>query len=100
MSKKWLNVICFFRANLTINFAISIIVLLFGDLIKFSICFLFFGYFTSLFFRELYTNKKREYLFYYNNGITKLELIIYCFLLNLCFVILINLIAITCQNIF
>ena len=88
MHKKWLNVFSFFTGNFIVNFLVSILCLIFVDTKAFIICFLSLGYFISLLFRELYPNKKTEYLFYYNNGITKTELIAYCFLLNMAFITL------------
>lgn len=48
------------------------------------------GYLLSLYFYEL-SNKKRYY-FYYNKGYSKLNLVLYCFLINLGFFVVVFLI--------
>ena len=97
MSKKWLNVFSFFKSNFTINFLISILCLIFTDTKSFIICFLTFGFFISLILRELYPNRKIEYIFYYNTGLTKNELIFYSFLFNVIFITLFNIILFLCK---
>lgn len=97
MNKKWLNVFSFFKSIFIVNFLFSILCLIFIDTKSFTICFLTFGYFLSLLLKELYPKRKAEYIFYYNNGLTKVELLIYCFLLNLVVIILINLIIFICH---
>ena len=79
MIKKWFNVFEFFKSTLPINFAASFFVFLFGGLIAFNISVITFGFGLSLFFKEL--NAKNEYVFYFNNKISKLQLWLYswCF---------------------
>ena len=89
MHKKWLNVFSFFTSNFIVNFMISVLCLIFVDLKTSVICFLSFGFFIALYFREVYPKRKIEYIFYFNNGLTKTELILYCFLLNVATITLI-----------
>lgn len=79
MSRKWNNVFEFFKSTLVINFGASFFVFLFGGLIAFNYSVLTFGFGLSLFFKEIYT--KNEYVFYFNNKISKTLLWIYswCF---------------------
>lgn len=96
MFRKWLNVFSFFKVNFVINFFVSILALIFVDFNAFTICFLTLGYLICLLLRELYPKRKIEYIFYYNNGLTKSELILYCFLLNILCIILIDLLVFLC----
>jgi len=79
---------------LPINLAVSILPLLIGGLPFFEAVFLTLGFFTSLLFKEV--NNKNEYSFYYNNGISNIQLWILSYILNffslVFFVISINLI--------
>jgi hypothetical protein len=79
MSKKWSNLFEFFKSTLAINFATSFFAFLFGGLIAFNYSILSFGFVLSLFFKEV--NAKNEYVFYFNNKISKIQLWIYswCF---------------------
>ncbi|MBB1194707.1 hypothetical protein DNC80_13635 [Flavobacterium sp. SOK18b] len=66
----------------------------FGGFETFKYVLLFFGFFISLLIKEV--NAKNEYLFYYNNGISKIQLIVYGFLINfffsMIFILVVNLI--------
>jgi hypothetical protein len=75
MSKKWSNLFAFFKSTLAINFAASFFVFLFGGLIAFNYSVLTFGFGLSLFFKEV--NSKNEYVFYFNNKISKMQLWVY-----------------------
>ncbi len=97
--RKWLNIISFFKFNFSVSLIVSLIFFVFGDLKSFSICFITFGYLLSFMLRELHP-KNKEYLFYFNNGLTKKELIIYCGVLNLILIGLINLIVFICLKMF
>ena len=79
MSRKWSNLFEFFKSTLAINFAVSFFVFLFGGLIAFNYSVLTFGFVISLFFKEV--NAKNEYVFYFNNKISKIQLWTYswCF---------------------
>ena len=75
MSKKWSNLFEFFKSTLAINFAASVFVFLFGGMIAFNYSVLTFGFALSLFFKEV--NAKNEYVFYFNNKISKVQLWLY-----------------------
>jgi hypothetical protein len=75
MSRKWYNVFEFFKSTLPINFAASFFVFLFGGMIAFNYSILTFGFVLSLFFKEV--NAKNEYVFYFNNKISKIQLWVY-----------------------
>jgi hypothetical protein len=79
MNKKWSNVFEFFKSTLAINFAASFFVFLFGGLIAFNYSVLSFGFVLSLLFKEV--NAKNEYVFYFNNQISRIQLWVYswCF---------------------
>lgn len=79
MSRKCSNLFEFFKSTLAINFAASFFAFLFGGLIAFNCSVLTFGFVLSLFFKEV--NAKNEYVFYFNNQISKIQLWIYswCF---------------------
>ncbi len=53
---------------------------MFGGFETFKYALLFFGFFISLLIKEV--NAKNEYLFYYNNGLSKIQVIVYSFLIN------------------
>jgi hypothetical protein len=59
---------------------VSVVSLLLGGLGSFVAVFMSFGFVASLAVIEV--RKKREYLFYYNNGISKIQLLVFSFLLN------------------
>lgn len=79
MSRKWSNLFEFFKSTLAINFATSFFVFLFGGLIAFNYSVLTFGFGLSLLFKGI--NAKNEYVFYFNNKISKIQLWVYswCF---------------------
>ncbi|RTY79535.1 hypothetical protein EKM05_08915 [Flavobacterium sp. GSP27] len=63
--------------------SISTLAWVFGGFETFKYALIIFGFFISLLIKEV--NTKNEYLFYYNNGISKLHLFIYGFLMNFVF---------------
>jgi hypothetical protein len=79
MNKKWMNAFEFFKSTLAVNFAVSLSVFLIGGSIAFNYSVLTFGFVLSLLFKEV--NAKNEYVFYFNNQISKIQLWIYswCF---------------------
>ncbi|PJJ10409.1 hypothetical protein CLU83_3823 [Flavobacterium sp. 1] len=72
MSKKWNNLFEFFKSTLAVNFAVSFFVFLFGGSIAFNYSVLSFGFVLSLLFKEV--NAKKEYVFYFNNQISRIQL--------------------------
>ena len=92
--RKLANIFAFYKSTLTITIAISVLAGVFGGFETFKYALVVFGFFISVLIKEV--NYKTEYLFYCNNGISKLRLIIYGFLMNFVFsialILVINLI--------
>ncbi|MFV5701628.1 hypothetical protein ACM55F_07115 [Flavobacterium sp. XS2P12] len=63
--------------------SISVLAWFFGGFETFKYVLIIFGFFISILIKEV--NAKNEYLFYYNNGISKLHLFVYGFILNFVF---------------
>jgi hypothetical protein len=63
--------------------SISALAWVFGGFETFKYVLIFFGFFIGLLIKEV--NAKNEYLFYCNNGISKMQLFVYGFLLNFVF---------------
>jgi hypothetical protein len=83
MILRFYNLLTFYKSTFTVNIAVSLIAFINGGLIGFCLTFAFLGFVSSLIFKEIY--RKNEYLFYYNNGITKFKLIVFSFIFNLIF---------------
>jgi hypothetical protein len=77
---KLQNILAFYRNILATNIAISILTLIFDSKETFLLFFLTFGYIICIAITEI--NKSENYLFYYNNKLTKIQLIIYGAILN------------------
>ena len=71
----------FYKSTLIINLIISVV---FGLLTKsvnaFGFSFTFIGFSVAFFYKEIY--RKQEYYLYFNAGISRQQLVIFCFLLN------------------
>jgi hypothetical protein len=80
--KKLGNIFEFFKSTIAINLAVSLLPLLFGGLLVFNYSVVSFGFVISLAVKEI--NSKNEYLFYFNNGLSKGALWFYswCFILG------------------
>ena len=85
--KKLLTIFEFYKSTLPINLAISILPLIFGGIDTFISVFLTIGFFSSIFFKEL--NSKHEYLFYYNNTISKIQLWLISYIFNFILLVII-----------
>jgi len=79
MRKKWNNLFEFFKSTVAINLSASLCVFLFGGYIAFNYSVLSFGFVLSLLLKEV--NAKNEYVFYFNNQISRIQLWVYswCF---------------------
>lgn len=79
----------FYKSTLLINLIISVV---FGLLTKsvnaFGFSLTLIGFSVALFYKEIY--RKREYYLYFNAGISKQQLIFFCFLVNCLFSILVK----------
>lgn len=96
--RKVLNVFAFFKSTLAINIAISILPFILGGLSAFVIIFLTFGFVVALAIKEIYN--KSNYIFYFNNGLSKAQLWIYSYLMNVIFVLLFSSIIIFIKLLF
>ncbi len=81
LKRKINNVFEFYKSTIAINFAVSVLGFFFGGFSTFFVSILFFGFISSIFFKEAY--RKNDYIFYFNNGISKKQLLFYSFLMNL-----------------
>lgn len=84
------NIFAFYKSTLTVTFSASLLGLVFGGFEIFKIILIVFGFWISILMKEV--NSKNEYLFYYNNGISKHKLVSISFLMNVVFSVLIILI--------
>jgi hypothetical protein len=73
--QKAKNIFEFFKSTLVVNLAVCVLPILFLGLFAFKYTFLSVGYAVSLAVKEF--SSKNEYLFYYNNGISKMEIWLY-----------------------
>jgi len=77
--KKALNIFQFFKATVLTSILISLPTLLFGDVGAFIVVYLTLGFVVSILIKEI--NYEKEYLFYYNNGISKIQLWFYSYIM-------------------
>lgn len=91
MSRKLVNIFEFFKSTLLVNFGVCAVIVLLSGFAYFFTIFLTFGFLMTIGFKELY--RKNEYLFYSNNGISKLKLLLSSYLLSIVLVAFIWLIA-------
>ncbi|MFV8269248.1 hypothetical protein ACNQGP_04830 [Flavobacterium sp. GT2N3] len=68
---------------MTINVSITVLAWVFGGFETSKYVLIIFGFLISILIKEV--NAKNEYLFYYNNGVSKLQLFVYGFLMNFVF---------------
>lgn len=78
--RKFENIFEFYKSTLAITIALSLLGFVFGGFETFKIIFVLLGFWISVLFKEV--NSKNEYLFYYSNGISKLKLLGFSFLMN------------------
>jgi hypothetical protein len=81
MGKKWINVFEFFKSTLLINFSVCLVSLLFGGIDSFFFIFASFGFMISVLYKEFYM--KNDYLFYSNNGVSRIQLLGYSYIFTL-----------------
>lgn len=82
------NIFEFFKSTLVINLAVCVAPILFLGLFAFKYTFLTVGFAASLAVKEF--NSKNEYLFYYNNAISKRQLWSYAWGCTFVFVIILS----------
>lgn len=85
---KFQNLLVFYKSTLPLNIAVSSVPLVVGGIDFFEAIFLTIGFFSNYPIKEV--NRKNEYLFFYNNGITKFQLWMYSYIINFfCLVLLV-----------
>lgn len=89
--RKLANVFEFYKTMLPVNLLVSGIAVFLGGFDYFFIFFLSFGFFASIAFKEFY--RKNEYLFYVNNGVSKVQLLIFSYLMTFGSAVLLGLIV-------
>ena len=83
----------FYKSTITINLGFSGIVGLVAlSITAFAICMVTFGLFLSLLYKE--TIHSQEYYFYFNRGISKIKLFIFCIVVNC----LLSIFLLTCSH--
>lgn len=88
MTRKLHNIFVFYKSTLAINLAISLVCFLFGGFLEFILTFMSFGFAVSIAMQEV--RKKEEYWFYFNNGLSKVQLWIFSLFLNGLIVLLLS----------
>ncbi|OXB09594.1 hypothetical protein B0A81_05545 [Flavobacterium plurextorum] len=83
---------------MVINFAICAVAVLLAGFDSFFVVFLSFGFLVSIGFKEIY--RKNDYLFYLNNGVSKLELLFFSYLLTFCSSVFIAFIVLLTNKLF
>ena len=96
--RKLLNIFEFFKSTLTINLAVCAIAVLLGGFDYFFIMFLSFGFLMSICFKEFY--RKSDYLFYSNNGVSKIQLWIISYFFTFFMAVLISLTGFLIKKLF
>lgn len=74
------NIVAFYTSTLTINVCISLTGFLFGGFPEVILLFVSFGFMASLALKEV--RNKEEYLFYFNNGLSRMRLWMYSAMFN------------------
>lgn len=90
MGKNFLNLLEFFKSTLLVNISLSTVSILFGGITIFATVFLSFGFVLSISIIE--TNRKNNYLFYYNNGLSKKQLWIFSYIFTVLGLVLLTII--------
>jgi len=84
--RKQVNIFEFYKSTLVITLSVSLLGWVLGGFESFKIIVVILGFWISILMKEV--NSKNEYLFYYNNGISKFKLLISSFFMNVVFSIL------------
>ncbi|KQB40978.1 hypothetical protein RC62_4353 [Flavobacterium aquidurense] len=83
---------------MVINLTVCAVAVLFGGFDYFFITILSFGFLMSIAFKELY--RQNDYLFYSNNGISKIHLLVFAYAFTFFTTILIGFITFVIKNVF
>lgn len=90
MKRKILNLWEFFKSTLVVNLSLSCVFILFGGIATFTYVFLSLGFIVSIAVKEIH--QKNNYFFYYNNGLTKVQLWIFSYVFTVLGIILLAII--------
>lgn len=72
----------FYKSTVTINLAVSLIICIIARSVTvFAVGLVTFGLFFAFLYKEVV--RPHEYYFYYNQGISKIKLIIFCLFVNI-----------------
>lgn len=96
--RKVLNVFAFFKSTLAINIALSAFTFVLGGIDGFVTIFLTFGFIVSISIKEIYD--KSNYIFYFNNGLSKLKLWLYSYVMTVVFAVLFASVLILLEQLF
>lgn len=96
--RKILNIFAFFKSTLAINIAVSAFPFFLGGIDGFVTIFLTFGFIVSLSIKEI--SNKSNYIFYFNNELSKLQLWLYSYAMTVIFAILLASIVILFNQLF
>lgn len=96
--RRFRNVLAFYQSTVLINLAISVSASILGGLGNFAGSFLAFGFVLSLVVKEV--NAKPEYVFYRNNGLTRVQLWLFAYLVNIAVFLLLTTIFVLCRSMF
>lgn len=83
--RKISNVFAFFKSTLPVSIAVSLFPLYLGGWSSFVFTFITFGFIVSLAIKEVYN--KANYIFYFNNGLSKGQLWLFSYLINVIFAV-------------
>lgn len=96
--RKVLNVFAFFKSTLPISIGVSLFPLFLGGLSSFVLTFLTFGFIVSIAIKEIYN--KANYIFYFNNGLSKGQLWLFSYLMNVIFAVVLASLVIVLRRLF
>ncbi|MDQ6471361.1 hypothetical protein RB619_11955 [Flavobacterium sp. LHD-80] len=88
--RKLSNIFEFYKTTLPYNLLFCGIAVFLGGFDYFFIFFLSFGFLASIGYKEFY--RKSDYLFYINNGVSKIQLLVFSYLMTFCTAVLFGLI--------
>jgi|GEM_PF-1070600 len=96
--RSFRNVWAFYKTTLLVNLSISALAAVFGGWSNFAASFLLYGFLLSVVLKEV--RAKSEYVFYRNNGLSRMQLWIFSFLINIVLFLAATSIFILCKIIY
>ncbi len=88
--RKLANAFEFFKSTIVINLTVCVFPFLYGGLIAFNCSFLSVGLVVSLILKEI--RVKNDYMFYYNNQVSKVTLWLGSWVMSFVFLMVVNLV--------